>query len=155
VKRDEHLYPLSWQHHNGLMAVLLLKKGINKGVVAKVMSDFILFVWNNELKEHFHAEEKALTANKDDAAHRRLYMQMKEEHQQIIAVIEQIKNEDCGIADVDLFQQLLEKHIRFEERVFFPWLEQHSANNEMRKIGEQLQHLQHHSCVNYPVKFWE
>jgi hypothetical protein len=56
MKRDVHLQPLSRQHHNALMAVLLLKKGVQKQADVTVMKDFILFIWEHELVHHFEAE---------------------------------------------------------------------------------------------------
>jgi len=41
MKRNKNLYPLSHQHHNGLMAVLLLEKGVKKNAELKIMNDFI------------------------------------------------------------------------------------------------------------------
>jgi hypothetical protein len=55
MKRTEQLYPLSWQHHNGLMAVLLLKKGVQKKADVAVMKDFINSIRHEELDEHFEA----------------------------------------------------------------------------------------------------
>ena len=61
MKRDDNLYPLSWQHHNGLMTVLLLKKGVQKMADLQVMHQFIDQLRQQELDEHFETEEMALT----------------------------------------------------------------------------------------------
>src|SRR5581483_5277516 len=60
MKRHKQLQTLSRQHHNGLLAALLLKKGIAKGANEKLMSDFILDFWKQDLEEHFNSEEEIL-----------------------------------------------------------------------------------------------
>ena len=60
MKRHEQLQSLSRQHHNGLLAALLLKKGIEKTAEANVMTAFIIDFWRNHLKEHFENEEQVL-----------------------------------------------------------------------------------------------
>lgn len=154
MKRDPNLYPLSWQHQNGLMAVLLLKKGISKGADVLVMSDFIHSLWEAELKDHFLAEEEALVPG-NQQQHQAYYQQLKTEHQLLVGMIETINRQEADLFLIDKFQQQLEQHIRFEEREFFPWLEQHFSAAELEKMGEQLQHLPSKTCVNYKVKFWE
>lgn len=154
MKRDPNLYPLSWQHQNGLMAVLLLKKGINKGADVQVMSDFIHSLWEAELKEHFLAEEEALVPG-NDKQHQTYYQKLKTEHQLLAGMIEIISRQEADLFLINKFQQQLEQHIRFEEREFFPWLEQHFTAAELEKMGAQLQHLPSKTCVNYKVKFWE
>lgn len=57
MKRAEQLQKLSHQHHNGLMAVLLLKKGIEKKAAVDVLNGFIIHTWENELRTHFIKEE--------------------------------------------------------------------------------------------------
>ena len=50
---------------------------------------------------------------------------------------------------------LLEQHIRYEERVFFPALQAHISSEKMIVLGQVLGQLEKHSCLNYPVHFWE
>ena len=154
MRRDENLYPLSWQHHNGLMAVLLLKKSVQKQADAAVMKDFILQLKKEELDEHFEAEENVLAAFAEKYhALQRLYKKMKEEHDVIRNCYVELENPSLLL--VEKFYTLLEKHIRFEEREFFPAIEDTLTETELKSAGIQLGHLHHQSCVNFPLKFWE
>lgn len=156
MKRDKNLYPLSHQHHNGLMAVLLLKKGISKQADVKVMADFILTAWKEELEEHFIAEEKVLEPSLLHLPQvQELYNRMLNEHQQIRSVIPELQQGKESTALIELFHVLLDKHIRFEERVLFPFVEEHTAKEFLNKAGERLSNLPNGNCSNYPVKFWE
>lgn len=156
MKRSKDLYPLSHQHHNGLMAVLLLKKGLSKKADAQVMGDFILAAWKEELDEHFIAEEKYLNPSllQLPLLHD-LYGQMKAEHQQIREIITVLEEGKSSPALIETFYVLLEKHIRFEERILFPFVEEHASAAALAEAGKQLSHLPNSNCSHYPVKFWE
>lgn len=154
MKRSEQLYPLSWQHHNGLLAVLLLKKGIQKKADTKVMIQFIQQIRKDELDEHFEAEEKSLNLFSDK------YCQLKEFYQKMIdehAAIRQCYREleAPSYASIERFYQLLDQHIRFEEREYFPAIETTLSAEELTVITKDLSHLHHQSCANFPIKFWE
>ena len=64
--------------------------------------------------------------------------------------------ENQGLAYTEeAFATLLEQHIRFEERTYFPEVEKILTEKQLRQIGEHLQNDDHTNCMNYPVKFWE
>lgn len=155
MKRNRNLQPLSRQHHNALMAVLLLKKGVEKNADAGVMKDFILSVWHDELKDHFIAEEKWLLPKVDDAELNLLFKQMLKEHYQLREFIQQFENNTCTPETVEQFYKLLHQHIRFEERIFFPAIEKSFLSAQLKTIGENLTDAQTKSCASFPVKFWE
>jgi len=156
MQRNKNLYPLSHQHHNGLMAVLLLKKGLERKADAVVMGAFILSIWDAELRIHFIKEEVYLHPHVLQIAELMdLYEQMKMEHHQVRNMIDAIRN---GLSTFELlneFHTLLEKHIRFEERTMFPFIEAHIQQEQLLALGKQLEHLESRACSDYPVKFWE
>ena len=156
MKRHEQLQSLSRQHHNGLLAALLLKKGIEKTADANVMAAFIIDFWNNDLKEHFENEEQVLIpALNNTSFDKNLNDQLFEEHAQIRSYVEILKNNADNISTVQSFAALLEKHIRFEERTYFPEAEKNLSEEQLQKVGEQLKDEEGENCINYPVKFWE
>jgi hemerythrin-like domain-containing protein len=154
MKRNDNLYHLSWQHHNGLMAVLLLKKGIAKKADPVIMADFISQVRNDELDGHFEAEENVLIAfGEKYPALKPLIEKMLSDHKAIRTCYTELNTPSFTF--IEKFYQLLEQHIRFEERELFPLLEETILPEELKTAGEKLQHLPHQSCINFPVKFWE
>jgi len=156
MKRHEQLQPLSRQHHNGLLAALLLKKGITKAADANVMTAFIIDFWKNDLKEHFENEEQVLIpALNNTAFDKNLNDQLLQEHAQLRSYIDALKNNADNILTIQSFATLLEKHIRFEERIYFPEAEKMLSEEQLQKIGEQLKDEEGENCINYPVKFWE
>jgi hemerythrin-like domain-containing protein len=156
MKREEQLQPLSHQHHNGLMAALLLKKGVDKAADPSVMGDFILSVWNNELRNHFIKEEVYLHPHVlQIPVLMEKYEQMKAEHHQIRHLVDNIRSEGATASLVTDFYQLLEKHIRFEERELFPFIEEHIQQDQLNELGRNVEQLKSKACSDYPVKFWE
>lgn len=154
MKRSEELYPLSWQHHNGLMAVLLLKKGVQKKADVAIMVQFIQQIRKEELDEHFEAEEKTLNLFSDKYHRlRMLYQKMIEEHAAIRQCLRELENPSYAV--IEKFYQLLDQHIRFEEREYFPAIEVTLLAEELTAISKDLSHLHHQSCANFPIKFWE
>lgn len=156
MKRHERLQPLSRQHHNGLLAALLLKKGVAKKANQEIMSDFILNFWKKDLKDHFNSEEKyLLPALAGSGFDKNLNERLLEEHATLrgyIHAIEQLP--PASIQQIEEFYQLLEQHIRFEERTYFPTAERALSEEQLRDIGEKLND-EGENCMNYPIKFWE
>ena len=155
MKRHEKLQPLSRQHHNGLLAALLLKKGMAKAARANAMAAFIIDFWNKDLQEHFKSEELFLVPSlMNTSFDKNLNDQLLQEHALIRSYIDSLRSNTDDISTIKAFTELLEKHIRFEERIYFPEAEKILSEEQLQKIGEQLKD-EGENCMNYPVKFWE
>lgn len=156
MKRHDQLQPLSRQHHNGLLAALLLKKGIKKSADPKTMADFILQFWNSDLEAHFKSEETVLIpALKETAFDETLTKRLMNEHTALRSYIYSLQYDDGLISVIEDFAYLLEEHIRFEERVYFPEAENILNEEQLQNIGAALHEDDEINCMNYPVKFWE
>lgn len=156
MKRNIHLQPLSRQHHNGLLAALLLKKGLAKHADPAVMAEFIRDFWQRDLHAHFLAEEQYLVPLAQEAGiAENLNQQLLDEHKQLKACVEQASTGINSASNIEVFATILEAHIRFEERVYFPALESACSNAQMASAGMHLHDHDEANCINYPVKFWE
>ena len=135
---------------------MLVMKGIRKNADLQVMKDFILRGWSAELFEHFRLEEEillpALPPVLFNSCHKnRLFL----EHEAIRSIIFRLQEGMYSVTDITQFAVSLEQHIRFEERILFPEIEQLLPADVLEKIGVQLQHADIKNCMDYPVKFWE
>ena len=156
MKRNQQLQPLSRQHHNGLLAALLLKKGIKKAADTNVMAAFILDFWHHDLKAHFESEETILIpALKETEFDETLTRRLLNEHFALRSYIGSLENGYANKETISDFADLLEDHIRFEERTYFPEAEKVLSEGALKIIGEQLHENDETNCMNYPVKFWE
>jgi hemerythrin-like domain-containing protein len=155
MKRNVHLQPLSRQHHNGLLAVLLLNKGVAKNADVVAMQTFINHFFTSDLDEHFTLEEKYLVPVMQQ------YPALKEHAGRIIdehALLHQLQIDISTlptVENINAFADLLEQHIRFEERHAFPASEKYFAEEDFNQLGTFLSHHDDKNCMSYPVKFWE
>lgn len=120
IKRSKELVPLSKEHHEGLLFSWKIKQGLRNSTPLEVIGDFIQWFWTADLQEHFRKEEKLLAIHlpEDNI----LVKQMFDEHENLEALV----HVSALVKDEDIFKQLadgLHDHIRFEERVLFPFAE--------------------------------
>jgi hemerythrin-like domain-containing protein len=146
MKRHKSLHRLSHEHQNGL--VLALKLKYKKKPSSSALEDEVEELkyeladkFENELKRHFRLEETYLAPLFET---NELMKRMLEEHKKLERLYINLKqnpeNWDTGVQreKLNLFGELLELHIRFEERELFPMIEASLAEEEMEKLGEKL-----------------
>jgi hemerythrin-like domain-containing protein len=155
LKRSEALQPLSRQHHNGLLFCLLLGKGIKKQSDPEVMGAFIQEFWYKDLQHHFELEEQYLDPLKKRYPGLKTELdRMTQEHYELKNIINEISL-NPSLKSIEELENKLNAHIRFEERLLFPFIEQTITEAEKQAIGQILGKERDHNCMNYPVKFWE
>ena len=135
---------------------LLLSKGVRRKADLNVMADFIVDGWKKELNQHFIMEEEylipLLNRKQFDPV---LTDRLLSEHFQIRSIINKITGGSFTVTDITDFAVLLERHIRFEERIYFPDAEKCLNHEELQSIGKVLQGSEDSNCINYPIKFWQ
>ena len=144
MKRDEHLYPLSWGPQHGLAFARQLKiflENRSKGI-EELIGQLEKF-WQKELDGHFRAEEGILfpVVGLKISACRTLVERALEEHKTLRGYLEFLKakpSEEAARQSLTWFADLLTNHIRFEERELFPLIESSLSPAEFDRIGDQL-----------------
>ncbi|MBN8663431.1 MAG: hemerythrin domain-containing protein [Chitinophagales bacterium] len=154
IQRSTALQPLSRQHHGGLLFCLLLKKGVRKNAPVGVMRDFVLDFWQKELQQHFHLEEAILEPFVTDLELKAPMQRMLRDHAQIREAIHLVELQP-SLLRIQQVQELVEEHIRFEERHLFQIMETSLSPEVMQQIGGQLADAGEYNCNLYPVRFWE
>lgn len=153
VKRSVQLQPLSRDHHHGLLFCWKIKQGLAKNVELSRIQEYVKYFYASHLVPHFKAEEEIFTPHNVD----QLCAQAIEEHSQIAALINQIKAED-GITEERLMTliDLLNHHIRFEERTLFPHLEVILAPDELQEVGVKLAYMEANDSFvdSFADEFW-
>lgn len=142
--------PLSREHHDGLLFVWKLRRGMVNGTDLQILAAFCSWYLKNHLHEHFDSEETLLLPYLEEEDEHRL--NLLKEHEEIRKIIKSL-DEQPAIDKVVQLGNLLEKHIRFEERTLFPYLEK-------ILFPAQLQHVYEHltdepACsVEWKPEFW-
>ena len=150
ASRNEHLTVLSHEHHHGLIFCSRLKKTTN--VPSDTVRRYILDFWGRYLFDHFLNEEIVFLPYLKEEE---LTIQFKKEHQVIRELMDEIKSPDGPIHEQALqFSKLINDHIRFEEREFFPWLEQKLTPKQLTKVGSVFEEMEI-TAHEFIPKFWE
>lgn len=156
MKRNENLKTLSWEHHDGLVVSFRLQQGLNKNTDAIEMAEYILFTWGTVLEHHFWQEEQTISSNlsKSETA-TELMNQFTNEHEQIRYLVNQIKQDNTNTKYIKEFADVLNKHIRFEERQLFPLFEKEMGKARLAEIGKFLKKHHNDSCEVWQNQFWK
>jgi hemerythrin-like domain-containing protein len=150
IKRSEQLAPLSRDHHDGLLFVWKLRKGLNNGTPVETIREYIGWFWENHLATHFKNEEEILLPYLSGGDE--LGTRMKNEHEAIYELI--ALKEEMAATNIVSLGDLLERHIRFEERELFPHIEKQLTPEQLNAVLSQLGDEQ--ACdTDWKNEFWK
>ncbi|MGV3763631.1 hemerythrin domain-containing protein [Parapedobacter sp.] len=147
LKRDPHLKAVSRDHHHGLLLCWKIKEGFKRNVDVSRIKRYIDWFWTTHLVDHFAIEEKYIFSILGD--NNELVKKALSEHRRL----KRLFSDDTEVwRSLNLIEEELDRHIRFEERVLF---------NEVQKVAsaEQLalveKHHNHPACNHdWEDEFW-
>lgn len=143
---------LSHDHHAGLLFCWKIKEGLRKNIPLDKILGYINFFWTGHLKEHFVEEEALLFNRLDDI----LTRQGISEHLMLARRVDDLNHRDNENAEAYLsYIELLIKHIRFEERILFPHLENQLPESVLQLVADHFSR-KHPTSFNDDFKdeFW-
>jgi hemerythrin-like domain-containing protein len=144
IKRSRELKPLSSEHHHALLIAFQLKKGLaGHGDSAGAPKDLAgLAALAKRFEEgffvrHIHAEEELLSRFLPEQDQKRLEF----EHRQLVALLARARDPNPPDARQALsgFADLLERHVRWEERDLFPRCEEAMGEEALATVGHELE----------------
>lgn len=143
IKRHEALHPLSRHHTNALHIALKLNRiGTAKSNISeKEMIQQLEAFWNPDGQQHFREEEEILLPAfaQCTSINRPEITEMLMEHVKIRAMIDTLlKSEAINVSKMHELGALLEVHIRKEERVIFPMIEQSLPEDKLQELAAYL-----------------
>ncbi|GAA4324266.1 hemerythrin domain-containing protein [Flaviaesturariibacter amylovorans] len=150
IKRSPQLAPLSREHHEGLLIVWKIRQGLAKGIETARIGAYLQWAWENDLEAHFRREEEAFARFVPGEP---LLARMQEEHE----TIEGLLHVNAQIADpalLDEIANLLNHHIRFEERTLFPAIERQLSPEQLDALHAQLESEPRKECGAWADEFW-
>ena len=149
IKRSEALKALSKDHHFNLLFIWKVRQGLKLNVELLRIKNFIAHFFNEQILHHFSVEEKHLFCllPEDDS----LRMQAEQEHSAIKKIGAQITTENVSENKIIEFANLLESHIRFEERSLFPFIER---NISYTKLEQASAHFTTEHSDTWNDVFW-
>lgn len=147
IKRSKQLVPLSREHHDALLFIWKIRRGLKSGTPARTIAEYIKWFRVNHLDKHFHQEENLLLPYLP--AEDPLAQQLIKEHEVIRGMMDQDLNENA----IAVLCDALNDHIRFEERKLFTHVERIIPEDQLNAIFVQLN--DEPSCVTrWENEFW-
>lgn len=150
MKRDPALVQLSHDHLSALVLVYCLKRGRGSSdryqwpTEPREQIIRIQQVWQQELQPHFFAEEQFIFLPVQEApvssATQDLTQELLAEHRHIEALIESLPGLFNEALDTALHElsEILEAHIRKEERRYFEALQAELSAERLAQIGQKI-----------------
>ena len=142
LKRSEYLKAISRDHHQGLLLCWKIREGFKRGVLVENIKRYIDWFWQSQLVNHFDIEEKyifPILGNEHELVKKAL-----SEHRRLKRLFMQ---ETDIWRSLNLIEEELDSHIRFEERILF---------NEVQRIATtaQLSSIAKHHNVTIHFDDW-
>jgi len=148
IKRSKTLYPLSHEHHQGLLLCWKIRSGYKKSIQIERIKAYTDWFYKNNLLPHFNLEENfifPLLGNDNDLVKKAIT-----DHRRLKRLFEDTSDINKSLS---LIEEELEKHIRFEERILFNEIEKTASNNELEMIMKI--HSIDSSREEWDDLFWE
>jgi len=152
IKRNESIVKLSRDHHFTLLFCWKIRMGIKNKTESSRMVQYVRYFWEAHMQPHFKEEEEILFAPlKDDMVKRAL-----DEHVLITQSIVALSVLPPGniIDKLKQFADLVDNHVRYEERQLFPHIENRLTAEQLEAIGLQLNIQVSTDKDNYGDEFW-
>ena len=148
LKRHIALQPLSRQHHYGLLLGWKIRTGFSKGIAVERMKAFADWFFHQHLTAHFDMEEKHVFPLLG-LDHPMIFRAMNEHVllRQLFAA-----TDDLGY-QLSRIEEVLEAHIRFEERELFQEIQKVATEEQMAEV-ERL-HGGDLPADDWKDRFWE
>lgn len=152
IKRNEHILQLSRDHHFTLLFSWKLVQGVKNKIDSERIKKYIEYFWHNDMKVHFREEEEILFPHIKGEQVAKAALDHELIKEQVYKVLSEDDQEQI-YKHLTLLADTIISHVRYEERVLFPHLEQVLTTAQLEHIGEQLNK---HPVLNdtYEDEFW-
>lgn len=148
LKRHKALQNLSREHHDSLVFVLRLQKGVAKKASIEEMASYIHWFWTSHLSIHFKLEETHLFPKY--GLENSLVNKAIEQHKLIQQLVHQ---EPQSYDNITRLYKRLKSHIRFEERELFMRIQEKLSEEELAEF--ESFHTKQLECGLWVNRFWE
>jgi hemerythrin-like domain-containing protein len=138
MKRDPSLAELSRDHHQALFRAMRMKRA-TEGDRGEVREDVLEF-WADHGAKHFRIEEEILLpgfASRSDPGDEAV-VQVLVDHVWIRERIDRLAADELDLAELHELGERLEGHVRHEERVLFPMIEQALEPEALEALGGRV-----------------
>lgn len=148
IKRNAFLQPISREHHHSLLLCWKIRTGLSKGIETARIQRYAEWFFETHILPHFKLEE----------AH--IFPILGSEHESVKKAITEhrrisrlFSKKPEAEKTLNLIEEELERHIRFEERILFNEIQQAATPAQLAMIGEW--HAKKEFLENLEDEFWK
>jgi hemerythrin-like domain-containing protein len=152
IKRNPHIVKLSKDHHFTLLFCWKIRNGLKLEAEPSRIKKYIQYFWKHHMQPHFREEETILFVPvKDEAVKRAL-----KEHAGIAQQINELNGaEHVSSNQLLTLADMVDNHVRYEERELFPHLEEILTEEQLESIGKQISaHHDPNLKDDFADEFW-
>ena len=147
LKRDPNLQPISREHHHTLLLCWKIRKGFSKNIEVERIKRYADWFFEEHIRPHFEVEEKYIfpVLGKEHE----LVKKALSEHRRLRRLFDEAENIEVSLS---LIEEELDAHIRFEERILFPEVQEIASQEQLKDIKENHDELKFKD--NTEDEFW-
>lgn len=138
MKRDPALTDLSRDHHQALFRAMRMKRATEDDI--DDVRDDVLAFWSDHGAQHFRIEEEILLpafATRSDPRSEAVVTVLVD-HVWIRERMNRLAQDELGLAGVRELGARLEQHVRHEERVLFPLIEEALERDALATLARRI-----------------
>jgi hypothetical protein len=149
LKRHIELQGYSREHHQELLLVWKIREGLKKDIDARRIAGYCIHHFNHLTSEHMEKEETYILNHLSENDKDRI--KIFAEHHELRQLINQVKTAPDK-KKLTEFAGKLEKHVRYEERTFFPRIQNEFSAQALKSMNPAETKTTDYSEWNDP--FW-
>ncbi|GAB2991572.1 hemerythrin domain-containing protein [uncultured Cyclobacterium sp.] len=154
LKRHPAFVPVSRDHHFGLLLVWKIRQGREKGIAPDRLFNYVKYFYATHMEPHFSLEESVIFSYmaKNDL----LRKEVESQHRDIREAYKELSGfqKDDLLNKLDEFCQMVEAHIRFEERKLFQYMQVELLKKELEEMEEKVAAIHKPVTEDWEDKFW-
>ena len=152
IKRNPAIVTFLKDHHFALLLVWKIRQGLKKEIEPSRIINYVAHFFDTDLIFHFEEEETLLFSKLP--SDNLLRLQSEEEHKLIKFEIDALRKNSDDKMGIENFANILEKHIRFEERELFNYLQEIFSEDELSEIAEAMEARTREHEIAWKDEFW-
>ena len=139
-KRDPSLVPLSHDHHHGLVRVFRIRQALRSATGLEREAEMTRDFFTRDLVPHFRAEEEVVVPilRETAAVGADALARLVDDHRTLERFADELSRTTSPLGN---FADLLERHIRCEEREIFPAYERHVPLDRRADIEASIRRI--------------
>jgi hemerythrin-like domain-containing protein len=152
IKRDPALKEFSRDHHFGLLLTWKIREGFRRKIEPARIGRYVTYFFDADLRQHFEEEEELLFSRLPESDLMRI--QAESEHALIRNTVDILRKSPGDADQLHSFADMLEKHIRFEERELFEHLQLNLSEKDLASIASKVHSKEHEPDSRWNDIFW-